>query len=551
VPTIDDRTIRQAMEWAAARMEADGTPGLCIAITDRERILHTEAFGYANLDAKEPVTTSHIFETGSIGKSFTSIALLQLADEGKIDLHAPVTNYLPWFSIQSEFEPITPHHLMSHTAGITSGLDFAPVGTYQVWAMRDEVATTPPGSYFHYSNLGYKVLGEVLQAVTGEPYGPTIQQRILDPLGLTDAIPTIESKDRPRLAVGYGPLFDDRPWWPGRPLAPATWLETDTADGCLAMTAADLASYLRMLINRGVAGDTRVLTERAFELLTQKLIRFTDDDDSHWYGYGIAATIENGNTTIGHGGGMVGYFSSMQADPELGLGVTTVINGPGGPSTIARVILDSLRAAARGESFEFPPANDQPALTAAGDFTGRYTTAGDAPADRPSAFEIVSSGEALRLAANGTNLALIPSGGDSFVTQDDIFGRLPLGFVRDNEEVVALIQGDGYWTREPHVAPDWPEVPEEWRAFPGHYRSHNPWTTSFRIAINRGRLWLLMSGGADGLEDQQPLVPLGDGWFRCGDDPRIPERIRFDAIVGGKALRSTLSTCDFYRVNQP
>ncbi|MCC6792450.1 MAG: beta-lactamase family protein, partial [Thermomicrobiales bacterium] len=549
MPTIDDRMIRQVMEWAGARMTADGTPGLCVAITDRERIIHTGAFGLANIDANEPVTTTHLFETGSIGKSFTAIALLQLADEGTIDLHAPVTDYLPWFSIQSRFAPITLHHLMSHTAGITSGIDFAPAGAIQVWGLREEVAVNPPGAFFHYSNLGYKVLGEVLQAVEGDTYGPIIRRRILDPLGLADSIPTIESKDRHRLAVGYGPLFDDRPWWPGRPLAPATWLETDTGDGCLAMTAADLAIYLRMLINGGAAGDRRILSERAYGLLTQRVIPFSDEPESPWYGYGIATEIKDGRTTIGHGGGMVGYFSSMQADPELGLGVTTVINGPGSPTTIAKTILNALRAAANGESIELPSAADRAVLTNSADFTGSYAVAGSALADRPAAFDIATDGGDLRLTGDGIDLALHPSGDDSFVTQDDAFGRLPLGFDRENGEVVGLIHGEGYWVRQPRSAPVWPEVPEEWLAFPGHYRSHNPWTTSFRVVINRGRLWLLMPGGADGLEDRQPLAPLDDGWFRCGDDPRIPERIRFGAIVNGKALRATLSTCDFYRVN--
>ena len=66
-----------------------------------------------------------------------------------------------------------------------------------------------------------------------------------------------------------------------------------------------------------------------------------------------------------------------------------------------------------------------------------------------------------------------------------------------------------------------------------------------------GRLWLIVSGDADGLDARQPLVPLDGGWFRCGDDERIPERMRFDAIVDGRALIANLSNCDFYRVNAP
>ena len=352
--SISQNTIDELSNWLDRQIGTNGTPGLSLAITDRDRTIHTAAFGLANIDAGTPVTTDHWFETGSIGKSFTAIALLQLADEGKIDLQAPVTDYLPWFSIQSEFEPIRLHHLLSHTAGITSGLDFAPDGTIQVWSLRDSVATTPPGTYFHYSNIGYKVLGEVLRAVEGDTYGPTIQRRILDPLGLKDSTPTITSATRDRLAVGYGPLFDDRPWWPGRLLAPATWLETDTADGCLAMTAADLVTYLRMLLNRGSHDGRRLLAESGFNALTQRVIEMSASDEPSWYGYGVVTRTVGGHSYLGHGGGMVGYFAGMIGDLDTGLGVTVLVNGPGSPGWISRQILDYLRAVDAGESAELP-----------------------------------------------------------------------------------------------------------------------------------------------------------------------------------------------------
>jgi CubicO group peptidase (beta-lactamase class C family) len=150
------------------------------------------------------------------------------------------------------------------------------------------VAATPPGTHFHYSNLGYKVLGEVMRAVTGETYGSTIQRRVLDLLGLVDSVPTITSDVRPRLAVGYGPRYDDRPLVAGPAARPGDLAETDTADGCLAMTAADLASYLRMLLCRGVHNDGRVLSEKAFARLTQRVI--AADGHRERTGTGTAST---------------------------------------------------------------------------------------------------------------------------------------------------------------------------------------------------------------------------------------------------------------------
>jgi CubicO group peptidase (beta-lactamase class C family) len=347
-------------------MSLDGTPGLSLAVVDRDGLALTQTFGVADVASGTRVTPEHLFETGSIGKSFTAVALLQLADEGQVDLQAPVTEYLPWFSVRSEHEPITLHHLLSHTAGISSGIDFAPAGPIQVWNLRESVATTTPGTNFHYSNLGYKVLGEVLRAVTGKGYGPTIQSRILNPLGLVDSTPTITSDMRHRLAIGYGPLFDDRPWWPGQPLAPATWLETDTADGCLAMTAADLATYLQMLLGRGAVGRRRVLSEEGYARLTQRAIPTDEPPADSWYGYGIVTGPVDGRERIGHGGGMVGYFSGMIGDVESGVGVVALVNGPGSPNLIARTTLDYVLSLREGTTFAFPDLEDPDAIPEAG-----------------------------------------------------------------------------------------------------------------------------------------------------------------------------------------
>ena len=538
--------------WINRRLAADGTPGLSLAVTDRDGIVYTAAFGYAEIASATAMTTEHWSETGSIGKSFTAIALLQLAEEGKIDLQAPVTEYLPWFSVRSEFEPIRLHHLLTHTAGITSAMDFAPTARIQVWGLRNAVATNPPGTYFHYSNIGYKVLGEVLHAVTGETYGPTIQSRILDPLGLNDSVPTITTAIRHRLATGYSPYFDDRPWWPGQPLASATWLETDTADGCLAMTAADLATYLRMLLNRGAYGGGRVLSEASFDLLSQRAIATSEPPEESWYGYGVMTSIVDGHRHIGHGGGMVGYFSGMIGDLDLGIGVTALVNGPGAPGLIARTALAYFRALAEGVSFEFPEVDDSTFVANAADFVGEYIAVEGA--DAPERVWIEARESTLMLLAEGieTRLHCDQWSDDLFYSDHESLGRFPFRFERDGDEgpVTGFVLGGSVYLAEGLPVPEAVDYPAEWDGFSGHYRSHNPWTSSLRVTRRRGRLWLSVPSEPDGLEADQPLVPLPDGSFRCGDDPRIPEWVRFDVVIEGRAQRITISGTDFYRVNQ-
>ena len=131
-------------------------PGMALAITDRERTLRVSTYGHANLDAQTPIAPNMLFQPGSIGKSFTAIALLQEHEAGRLDLHAPVTQYLPWFEVRSEYSPITIHHLLTHTAGLASGIDFSPDSRGEVWALRESETGWEPGSRWAYSNDGYQ-----------------------------------------------------------------------------------------------------------------------------------------------------------------------------------------------------------------------------------------------------------------------------------------------------------------------------------------------------------------------------------------------------------
>ena len=224
-------------------------PGLALAVTDREKLLRPATFGYADLAAARPVRPDTMFEVGSIGKSFTNVALMQLRDEGRLDLHDPVSTHLPWFEVQSEFAPITTHHLMNHTAGLPSGTDVGPHGLYEAWALRDLSTGSPPGEYFRYSNVGYKVLGFLLEELDGRPYAESIQARVLDPLGMGKSHPVIGHDTRKLAAVGYRSFYDDRPEHVSHGLVPALWTEYGVGDGCQAATAGDMAIYLRMFMN--------------------------------------------------------------------------------------------------------------------------------------------------------------------------------------------------------------------------------------------------------------------------------------------------------------
>lgn len=520
------------------QMQRDQIPGLSLAVTSREGLIYQQTYGRASLETGDPVRPDHLFEFGSIGKSFTCILLVQLADEGRLVLDAPVTDYLPWFEVQSEFEPITLHHLMTHSAGIIEGTDFPADPRYEVWALRETRAVNPPGQLFHYSNVGYKALGLVLERVTGQTYGDLVRTRILEPLGMTDTDPTITHETRRRLATGYQPFYDDRPWQRGHELAPAAWFETNTADGCIAGTATDLASYLRMLMNGGAGPTGRILSESGFAAMTAPHISDDDPDDAV-YGYGLNLFTDDGRHYLGHGGDMVGYYSHMIADIDAGFGLVTLINGPGRQGPIFSFAVDALYAARQDEPLpELPPVPEPSRVESAGDYAGVYRLESDS-------IEFKAGNGELLLARHGEEFPLEPRGDDTFLVPHPDFELFLLRFERDEDgAIVAAAHGERRWLA-PEQAPTAVESPAEWRSLAGHYRCHNPWGTNFRVIVRDGELILVLP---DGLE--VPLTPRGDGVFRVGDDDS-PEFIRFDTIVDGEAWRAKYSGCDYYRFFTP
>ena len=146
-----------------------GQPGLALAVTDRHCTLLERTYGTADRGTRDPVRPGTLFEIGSIGKTFTAVLVMQLADAGRVDVAAPVERYLPWFRVAQPTgsSAITLAHLLTHTAGIVAGIDATPEAAFQVWALRDLPARSAPGERYHYSNLGYKALGLVVEAICG------------------------------------------------------------------------------------------------------------------------------------------------------------------------------------------------------------------------------------------------------------------------------------------------------------------------------------------------------------------------------------------------
>ncbi len=248
---------------------------------------------------------------------------MQLAEEGRLGLDDPVVRHLPWFRVPRTGPRITIRHLLSHTGGITAGIDGTPEATFQVWRLRDLPPGCAPGRRYHYSNVGYKTLGLVIEAIEGAPYPDVLRHRLLEPLGMTRTEPEITNAIRPRMAVAYAPARDDRLWTEGLPQRPATWLETATADGCLASTAADMARFARMLLRGGEIDGRRIVPTSAIEAMATPVAALGADG----YGLGLINHEVDGHDYLGHTGAMVGSVAGLWTDPAAGLGAVVLQTG--------------------------------------------------------------------------------------------------------------------------------------------------------------------------------------------------------------------------------
>lgn len=524
-------------DYIARHMSEVGAPGMTLALADRTGLLRSSQYGFADVKAGIRVSPQTLFEIGSISKSFVAMAVLQLVEEGKLDLHKPVTNYLPWLKIDSKYAPFTTHHLLSHTSGL-SGLPLL---------MRVAATTLrvgfEPGSRWVYSNIGYVLLGFLLEAIDKKPFADIIRQRVFDPLSMNASAPVISNEIRERVAVGYGPLQPDRPFPVRGKLGEAPWLEVPEAAGSIAATASDMGNYLQMLLNHGAGVKGRVLSEKTFELFTKPVIKspFRGEDAS--YAYGLSVSDTNGHRLLRHTGGMVAFSSAMYADVTDGFAAFASVNAarlPGNyrPIAVTRYALALLSAASRGQDLPAapPPLPSPSIVNNAADYAGTFTS--------PGGGKLVLTGEndQLVLQHGGSRIVLERAGADSFLVKHADFALFTLNFGREKNVVVEAFHGANWWTNERYTGSRKFEYPKEWDAYTGHFHSDSPWYGSRRIVIRKGELLI----GGD-----QPLAPVGPQVFRPADDPSDADRVTFDTIVDGLAMRMNYSGIEFFRMFTP
>ena len=324
----------------AATVAADDLPSLSIGIVHDQDLLWAKSYGFANLEKRIPASPTTLYRIASITKVFTATAIMQLRDAGTLHLDDPVVKYLPWFAPKNPFPnspAITLWDVMTHS----SGLPVEPVEWAGVdFATRDEVIrilpqlelVSPPGVAYRYSNLGYLLLGEVVAAVSGQPYATFIESHILKPLGM-NATRFAAEPGTPGVAVGYWRRAahmpnEPRPAGNGMPNRPAGNLTAQApgiAAGGLTTNVEDLARFASLQFRDSSVRDAQIV--RGSTLREMQRVQFLRPDWQSGAGFGWNPIAKVGEQIrVEQNGGGPGFVAYLVLAPADKLAVVVLVN---------------------------------------------------------------------------------------------------------------------------------------------------------------------------------------------------------------------------------
>ena len=394
--------VQRVRTFAAADLADNGFPGMTLALFGPHGFKSTLAIGLSELDRRVPASPNQLFQIGSITKSLTAMALFVLAERGKLDLDARVQDLLPEHPLPPE--PITITHLLEHSSGIPNGLENpayiqAPGG--RLWT------GFTPGSRYSYCNLGYGLLGTVIEQVSGMTFPAALETLVLKPLGMTHAVPQFRLSDRAAHATGHVRFREDIPWLPKARLAPARWFDFSHAAGSVSATAADMVRYLEFVSRLARGRGAPLFSDRLAERFRTPTI--ASSPPGARYGNGLHTLEIEGHSCFRHTGGVLGFSSAFTLDRDAGVGCYASVNVGGAgnyrPTEITEFAVALLRAVASGEPLPAarlpkPPAPIADSARLAGQWLsadGRAFTV----TDRAGSLFVTSAGRERPLRAGG------------------------------------------------------------------------------------------------------------------------------------------------------
>ena len=307
--------------YITAQMRSARIPGLALAIVKGDQIVFSKGYGQADPSGR-PVTPKTSFIIGSVSKSFTALAVMQLTEAGKVELDAPVQRYIPWFRVADPkaSAQITVRQLLNQTSGIPQPLAEQTMNEDNDQALLRSVRSLanleligPPGQSFAYSNGNYNTLGFIAQVVSGQSYEEYARQHIFAPLDMQNSFVSQDEAQQRGMAMGYR-------WWFGVPIAARLpYVRSDLPAGYIISSAEDVAHFLIAQMNGGRYENNSVLSPEGIALTHAVPIPKT-------YGMGWESIQLNGRTLINHDGGVPNFQASVFFDPAERVGVFIAAN---------------------------------------------------------------------------------------------------------------------------------------------------------------------------------------------------------------------------------
>ena len=508
-------------------------PAFSISLVDRDRVVWADGFGFQDAAKKVPATADTVYRVGSISKLFTDIAVMQLVEDDKLDLDAPVQKYLPEFQPDNPYDvPLTLRQMMSHQSGLVRE---SPVGNYfdpdepsleaTVASINQTSLVYRPETKTKYSNAAIAVVGAVLEQQLDVSHPDRVRQTILDPLDMNVSSFVVTPAVEPKLATGWMRTYDGR-----RFEAPSFLLGTGPA-GNLYSSVLDLSKFLSCLFDEGGTKAGQLLNPESLGLMTTPI----KDAAGKPQGFGLGFHVQklDGYTKVGHGGAVYGFSTQLEALPERRVGVAAAASLDGTNGVVSRLADYALRLMIAAQDDKPLPSYRMTGPVPperARDLVGKYREVDD---ERFTQINELNGDVFMQRGSFRYELHAATDDG-SIITDDEIgFGtKVEL---QDNGR---LLVGNTAFQRLPDEPPV--NIPDRWRGLIGEYGwDHN----TLYILEEDGRLYALIEWFY-----YYPLKEVSEDVFEFPDYGLYHgEGLRFARNTDGIATEVTAAEVRFVR----
>lgn len=323
----EDKSFDEIGTFLQSLVDTGGIPGIAIAITNGHDIVYSKGFGITNVDTKEKLEPYHTFHIASISKTFTATAVMQLYEKGKIDIDKPLITYLPYFKLKDDrYKNITIKQMLNHTSGMPDVNDYewekaiSDEGAAERYtrSLVDSILISTPGTEYHYSNIAFDIMADLIAKVSGVSFEQYVKENILKPLEMNESsfyYPEIKKSLRTSPHIGNPPKVS--PVYPyNRMHAPSSTLNTNVLE---------MSHWAIANMNGGKYKGNQILSPTTHSMMMTPT--FTTNKERKvsiglsWFMYSY-----KGVTNYEHGGSDDGYRSLLTLIPEKQIGIIILCN---------------------------------------------------------------------------------------------------------------------------------------------------------------------------------------------------------------------------------